>query len=30
MAVTLTFRPEIEARLLAQARVGGKTVEEYL
>jgi hypothetical protein len=30
MTVTLTFKPEVEAGLLAQARSGGKTVEEYL
>jgi hypothetical protein len=30
MTVTLTFKPEVEAGLLAQARAGGKSVEEYL
>jgi hypothetical protein len=30
MTVTLSFKPEIEAGLLAQARTSGMTVEEYL
>jgi hypothetical protein len=30
MAVTLTFKPEVEAGLLAQARVSGMTVEQCL
>jgi hypothetical protein len=30
MTVTLTFKPEVEAELLTQARTTGKTVEEYL
>jgi hypothetical protein len=30
MTVTLTFKPEVEAGLLAQARASGATVEEYL
>lgn len=30
MTVTLTFKPEVEAGLLAQARTTGMTVEEYL
>jgi len=30
MTVTLNFKPEIEAGLLAQARTSGMTVEEYL
>ena len=30
MAVTLNLKPELEAGLLAQAKAGGKTLEEYL
>jgi hypothetical protein len=30
LTVTLNFKPEIEAGLLAQARASGMTVEEYL
>jgi len=30
MTVTLTFKPEVEAELLAQAQTNGMTVEEYL
>ena len=30
MTVTLNFKPEIEAGLLAQAQASGMTVEEYL
>jgi len=30
MTVTLTFRPEVEAGLLAHARSAGMTLEEYL
>lgn len=30
MTVTLTFKPEVEAGLLAQAQASGTTVEEYL
>jgi hypothetical protein len=30
MTVTLNFKPEIEAGLLAQAQTSGMTVEEYL
>jgi hypothetical protein len=30
MTVTLNLKPEIEAGLLAEARAGGMTVEEYL
>jgi hypothetical protein len=30
MTVTLTFKPEIEAGLLAQAETAGMTVEEFL
>jgi hypothetical protein len=30
MTVTLTFKPEVEAGLLAQAQINGVTVEEYL
>jgi hypothetical protein len=30
MTVTLNFKPEIEAGLMAQARASGMTVEEYL
>ena len=30
MTVTLTFKPEVEAGLLDQARTTGMTVEEYL
>jgi hypothetical protein len=30
MTVTLNFKPEIEAGLLAQAQANGMTVEEYL
>jgi hypothetical protein len=30
MTVTLTFKPEVEAGLLAQAQRSGMTVEEYL
>ena len=30
MTVTLKFKPELEAGLLAQAQASGMTVEEYL
>ena len=30
MTVTLTFKPEVEAGLLDQARTSGMTAEEYL
>ena len=30
MTVTLNFKPEVEAGLLAQAQASGMTVEEYL
>jgi hypothetical protein len=30
MTVTLTFKPDVEAGLLAQAQVSGMTVEQYL
>jgi len=30
MTITLNFKPEIEAGLLAQAQAAGMTVEEYL
>ncbi len=30
MTFTLDLKPELEAGLVAQARAGGKTVEEYL
>lgn len=30
MTVTLTFKPDVEAGLLAQAQVAGMTVEQYL
>lgn len=30
MTITLTFKPDVEAGLLAQAQVAGMTVEEYL
>ena len=30
MTVTLNFKPDIEAGLLAQAQASGMTVEEYL
>jgi hypothetical protein len=30
MTVTLNLKPELEAGLLAQARVSGMTVEEYV
>jgi hypothetical protein len=30
MTVTLNFKPEVEAELLAQAQASGMTVEEYL
>ena len=30
MTVTLNLKPELEAGILAQARAGGMTVEEYL
>jgi hypothetical protein len=30
MTVTLHLNPELEAGLLAQAKAGGKTLEEYL
>jgi hypothetical protein len=30
MTVTLTLKPEVEARLAAQAQATGMTVEEYL
>ena len=30
MTVTLNFKPEVEAGLVAQARASGMTVEEYL
>jgi hypothetical protein len=30
MTVTLTFKPDVEAGLLAQAQAAGMTVEQYL
>ena len=30
MSVTLTFRPEVEAGLLAQAEASGMTLEDYV
>jgi hypothetical protein len=30
MTVTLTFKPEVEAGLLAQAQANGMSVEEYV